>query len=266
MDSTKNSTQEQTSTKSPGQQAETKTKTCEVHGDFEAEVIALGFNNKPIYTICPECEKERESEEHKEKEYEDSYKANKRLSACGVPKRFEKSTVNGYNPTCENAKKVRGIIAGYVSNFSNLIETGASLVLCGRPGTGKTHLACAVAIELTKEYSTKYTTVFNLMTRVKETYHKDAQESIKEVIRDHIYQDLLVIDEVGIQYGSEHEKIIFYQIINGRYESVKPTILISNLTESELTEFVGERCIDRMREGGGAVIAFDWDSYRGKSQ
>ncbi|KAA6208087.1 ATP-binding protein, partial [Avibacterium paragallinarum] len=42
----------------------------------------------------------------------------------------------------------------------------------------------------------------------------------------------------------------------------KPTILISNLSEDELSRYVGERIIDRMREGKGAVINFDWESYR----
>ncbi|EIG27035.1 hypothetical protein HMPREF1054_2009, partial [Haemophilus paraphrohaemolyticus HK411] len=50
--------------------------------------------------------------------------------------------------------------------------------------------------------------------------------------------------------------------INERYEAMKPTILISNLSQQELGAYVGERIVDRMREGGGAMIAFDWESYR----
>lgn len=75
-------------------------------------------------------------------------------------------------------------------------------------------------------------------------------------------KDLLIIDEVGVQFGSESEKIILFEIINERYEQMKPTILISNLSEDELSRYVGERIIDRMREGKGAVINFDWESYR----
>jgi len=43
---------------------------------------------------------------------------------------------------------------------------------------------------------------------------------------------------------------------------MKPTILISNLSEQELGIYIGERVLDRMMEGQGAIIAFDWESYR----
>ena len=32
-----------------------------------------------------------------------------------------------------------------------------------------------------------------------------------------------------------------------------------------LTEFLGERVMDRLREDGGRVIPFSWESYRGKA-
>ena len=43
---------------------------------------------------------------------------------------------------------------------------------------------------------------------------------------------------------------------------MKPTILLSNLNIEGLGEYLGERVMDRLREGGGKMIAFDWDSYR----
>ena len=75
--------------------------------------------------------------------------------------------------------------------------------------------------------------------------------------------DLLILDEVGVQFGSDAEKLILFEIINTRYQDMKPTILISNLTLVELGKYIGERVVDRMREGGGAILSFDWDSYRG---
>ena len=74
--------------------------------------------------------------------------------------------------------------------------------------------------------------------------------------------EFLVIDEVGVQFGTETEKFIFYEVINRRYENVLPTVLISNLTSDELKTFIGDRAFDRFREDGGAILAFDWESYR----
>lgn len=67
-------------------------------------------------------------------------------------------------------------------------------------------------------------------------------------MRTYIAPNLLVIDEIGVQFGSEAEKIILFEIINERYEAMKPTILISNLSQQELGAYVSERIVDRMRE------------------
>ncbi len=41
-----------------------------------------------------------------------------------------------------------------------------------------------------------------------------------------------------------------------------PTIVISNGTPETFAAYIGERAVDRLREGG-KVILFDWDSHRG---
>ncbi len=74
--------------------------------------------------------------------------------------------------------------------------------------------------------------------------------------------DLLIIDEVGSQFGSDTEKLFIFEIIDGRYQEMKPTILISNLDINGIKESIGERCVDRLREGGGSMIAFNWESSR----
>jgi DNA replication protein DnaC len=74
----------------------------------------------------------------------------------------------------------------------------------------------------------------------------------------------LIIDEVGMQFGSDTEKMIIFDIIDGRYNNMLPTILISNLELSEVKELIGDRSIDRLREDGGVVVAMKWASNRGK--
>jgi DNA replication protein DnaC len=76
--------------------------------------------------------------------------------------------------------------------------------------------------------------------------------------------DALIIDEVGVQFGSDTEKMIVFDIIDGRYSNMLPTILISNLALPDVKELIGERAIDRLREDGGVVVAMKWDSNRGK--
>lgn len=43
---------------------------------------------------------------------------------------------------------------------------------------------------------------------------------------------------------------------------MKSIVMISNLPFTELEGLLGDRVIDRMREGDGTEISFDWQSYR----
>ena len=42
------------------------------------------------------------------------------------------------------------------------------------------------------------------------------------------------------------------------------SIPISNLDIKGLVDYAGERTIDRMKENGGLMRVFNWDSYRGR--
>ncbi len=134
----------------------------------------------------------------------------------------------------------------------------------GGPGTGKTHLACAVASELMDRHLTcvAFGTVSELLRHVKETYRRDSDRTETQAIQDLTAPDLLIVDEVGAQIGSDHEKLLLFEILNARYADMAPTILISNLDAGALEAFLGQRVMDRYRECG-VVIAFDWQSYRG---
>jgi DNA replication protein DnaC len=74
---------------------------------------------------------------------------------------------------------------------------------------------------------------------------------------------LLIIDEVGVQYGTEGEQVIMFDIINRRYRDAMPTILITNLGKEGFKKYLGERSFDRLRENG-IWVPFDWESHRGK--
>jgi DNA replication protein DnaC len=109
-----------------------------------------------------------------------------------------------------------------------------------------------------------FTTVMRAVRRVKDTWTKGSAETETQAIAAMTYPDLLILDEVGVQFGSEFEKNIMFDVLNERYEKRRPTILLSNLTKDELVGFLGERVYDRMKEDNGKFVAFDWESYRGK--
>jgi DNA replication protein DnaC len=65
-----------------------------------------------------------------------------------------------------------------------------------------------------------------------------------------------------VQAGSTSEQNLLFDVINERYNNRLPTLLLSNLTQAEVVAVLGERVIDRLREDGGKVITFDWQSAR----
>jgi DNA replication protein DnaC len=238
---------------------------CAAHGEYQAKLIDLGFGDKPLTSGCPTCGAERRAQEAsraaERKAVEERMRIARLFGASGIPERFCDRRLSTYVATTAAQKRVLDI----AQRFADTDEPGASLVLCGKPGTGKTHLACGIASALIERgESAMFRTVVQAVRHIKDTYRRDSLRSESEAIEDLLRPDLLILDEIGVQIGSEHEKMLVFEIINERYQRRRSTILISNLSREELTAYLGERIMDRFREGGG-VVAFDWTSYRGKA-
>ncbi|TCJ96171.1 DNA replication protein DnaC [Volucribacter psittacicida] len=243
---------------------------CEKHGVYTQhcrKTTLFGGKTLENKTRCPRClQQEISALEAEIRQVEQAYtqrKINDLKAKSGVAKRFEQASFDNYQDLDVNSKAKR-VCEAYAKKWQERKAVGGGLILTGKPGTGKSHLACAIANYVIEKYQDDVlmTTALRIMRKVKSTWEKNADLTESEVIEVYVDKDLLIIDEVGVQFGSEAEKIILFEIINERYEQLKPTILISNLLEDELAGYIGERVIDRMREGKGAMIAFDWESYR----
>ena len=142
-------------------------------------------------------------------------------------------------------------------------------MLTGTPGTGKTHLACAVGHEVMRMGRTVlFTTVTRLLEDIKAAWN-EREHSVKNIIARYVSVDLLILDEIGAFRGiTEREKDYLFEVINERYEGLKPMIAVSNLrltgTDS-LEAYLEERSFDRLCEQARLVI-FDWESYRRRAK
>lgn len=270
---------------------------CPKHGiDFKQERTFYDGELKHEF-FCPECRKEFDAQQNRKKEAEkiDALKAyvpeyvQRSVDEIGTPKRYKSASLDSYQVSNKGQAKAHKFCSAYVESFEKCFESGTSMIFCGNVGTGKTHLAYAVARAVVEQYQvklyplkpvdssssnnwkqyeshasiSKVTNLLDILRNVKATYNASSEMTEREVIETYADYDLLVIDEVSVNYGTEADKIILFDILNRRYQAMKPTIFISNLSLPELTEFVGERVIDRMKENNGAVINFDWQSERG---
>lgn len=243
---------------------------CPSHGRQDVEQVKL-FQDF-AEPRCPVCDKERRAERDAEDQRRaDAAKAEavrrgleSRLSNAMIPPRFSGKTLESYAPAGDGAVKALAVCRDYAADFDRYYAAGTGMILCGNTGTGKTHLACGVALEVIHRRGTAaYVTAGRAFRMVKETFVKGGAQTEQQAYDWFVTPDLLIIDEVGVQYGSDSERNILFEIINARYEKLRPCVLISNLALPALKEYAGDRVIDRMREGGGKMIIFDWQSHRG---
>jgi DNA replication protein DnaC len=112
----------------------------------------------------------------------------------------------------------------------------------------------------------RYATVAGVIRTIRETWRKKSELSEAQAIAKFTRPHLLVLDEVGQQFGSDAERTQIEEILDLRYRDVRPTLIVSNASKSELPQFLGSRGCDRLRENKGLFALFDWDSHRGSEK
>lgn len=227
------------------------------------------YHNNPWIFYCPECDAEfdRKMQEAEREKREDELRARilKRFKDCQIGERFLGIKFDSYQPPNADAAAIKQKCQSYAADFKTKhLKTGGGILMLGNPGTGKNHLAGAICTELMEqEVSCLHTTAMKLVRRIKSTFGGKAGETEQQAITSFTLPDVLVIDEVGVQFGTATEQLFITEVINDRYESRRPTILISNLTAGGLESILGARVIDRFHEAG-IVLIFNWESYRRK--
>lgn len=148
--------------------------------------------------------------------------------------------------------------------FAKAINSGTTgnMVLVGRTGTGKTHLACAVARNVldTRKFA-RYVTSEQMATDIADAW-KRADDNEASAIYRYTEYDLLIVDEYGLH--DQHEKILqlVHKVLYARYDAKKSTMIISNWTLEQLKENLGDRLWSRFQHDGLTVVTCNWADAR----
>ncbi len=241
-------------------------KACEVHGEFTSKGIRLNIGGgREIWTQCPQCLKEAAEREEAEQRAKAAEMARRRLDAAlgasGMPSRFHSRRFDTFVASTPAQQAALNVCVEYAENFDRSLQIGGSLVLAGKPGTGKSHLAASIMHALMPKHDTRYMTCMDMIRSIRDTWRKGSEMSETQVLNELTKLDLLVIDEVGVQYGTDGEQTIIFDILDRRYREEMPVVLLTNQDAKGFREFIGDRCHDRLKEVG-RWVPFDWDSYR----
>lgn len=251
---------------------DTAQRDCADHGQFN-DVLVEQFGAEPAWHGCPRCQFDKRHAAdivtrtagvtiHRDR------LMNERLLDAGIPLRFQSCSLDTW-AAGDSQDKLRAwhMATGYVDAFAENFPLGRSMMLLGQVGTGKTHLATGILQQVIRNFAAqglagRYTTAGGIIRSVKDTFGAQGKTE-SQVYADLVAPYLLIIDEVGVQHGTDFERTVLFEVVNGRYEQMKPTIIVSNLGMADLRNCLGDRAVDRLRDKGGLVVLFRWDSARG---
>ena len=165
---------------------------------------------------CDGAAKQREEESERE-ELEAKARQREAFVRCGVKRRFLDATI------CHAS------LSNYLDGFSE--SPGVGLYICGPSRAGKTYSASAIAMAFCASgYRTIITTSLSMLDAVKASFDGDAKHGIARFASC----DILIVDDLGKENANSWVMTTLFQIINERYEAMRPTIVTSQYMPDEL--------------------------------
>jgi DNA replication protein DnaC len=131
----------------------------------------------------------------------------------------------------------------YAERFSLLSQ---SVFMLGDTGLGKTHLSLAIAGKvIEKGYHVLYGSMQDFLRAI-EDEHFGRSNHEQDTLRLLLETDLLILDDLGVEFNSEFNVATVYNIINTRLNADRPTIINSNLSVTEIEKKYTKRIVSRL--------------------
>ena len=170
--------------------------------------------------------------------YEERLK--ERMESCNLGARWQNRTFENFQPEAQPRAYDQCLA------FAKRTANGAnkSILLSGTVGTGKTHLAAAIAHYcIERNLFVLFGNVVDIFQSLKNAFSTD-----EDILSDIKSMQLLVLDDLGKEKQSEWTQETIYSIINYRYENMLPTVITTNLTMSDLQSRLGAATVSRLME------------------
>lgn len=146
----------------------------------------------------------------------------------------------------------------------DFVTEGRCLILYGRPGRGKTHLAIAIAYRAIQNgFDALFTTAAAL---IEDLSKAGLENRLAEKVAEYTRPDVLVVDEVGyLAYGPDAANVL-YHVVNARHLAKRSMVFTTNkklnawgdvLHDPDLAEAITDRVLER-----GRYLTLDGPSIR----
>lgn len=108
----------------------------------------------------------------------------------------------------------------------DFVTDGRALILAGKPGRGKTHLAIAIAYRAIQNgFDALFVTAAELIDELSTAFRSGA---LKSTLARYTHPDVLVVDEIGyLTYGTDAANMLFH-VVNDRHRHKRAMIFTTN--------------------------------------
>lgn len=176
------------------------------------------------------------------------------LASSRIPERFKHASFENYKAYTPALQKA-------LMQSQRIVEevpaSEVGLLLIGKSGLGKTHLACAsLRALIEKGLSGVFYDFRDLLKEIQNSFNPATQSSELKVLAPVLNADVVVLDELGAAKPTTWVQETVTYIVNERYNARRTTFFTSNYLDTEpgsaydesLTERIGVRLRSRLHE------------------
>ena len=246
-----------------------------IHCKVCGEPLEVKYDNgKTFNCVCSCYEKQKQMEEENERKQQLINKIDELRKKSLLGKRFANASFNNISKEHnKNYLEACGRCLNYCNKSQEMLANGYGMYIYGSCGGGKTYLTACMINELTNKLHTVICTNFNEISReLRNSYANNSDINENEIINEIKNVDFLFIDDFGTEivkkYGEDswlQEKM--YDIINSRYNDLKPVIFSSNYSIEELKQRgLMDKTVDRISEMATAIFHIQEKNFRKKGK